>query len=736
MKVFSIAVFISFICFIDLNGQSIPGPGRYFSEGEDIKIYEKIFLKLNRDVIKAGDSLNYSVFTFHTSEKRDFPESKYLNLDLVSRSGDFILNQRLIFQDGVAFGRVTIPEKTPEGEYLLIAHTDVMKGAIDKYFYKGLRVTGEPILPKNEKVILESFPEGDFLVKNLANNLIIKSSHPNGKGLAYSGKVLNSNFEEIGEFQTNEEGFCKLLFKPSDAKKYYLKGNKSDLVEITPVQEEGLNLRLVNLDKLNKISFEIESSPGVLADSLTLSIHNKDFPLVHQRLAFKDHKVSMSIPYEFLANGLHRLVVQTDQNSQVLSRYFFIEGPDENLRIKGIETGSKDSLIIALQSEEDIGYQFGHFTFPNDPGSEQNLDFLSYAKLGALLKEDSYHLKRFFNPSYPERLESLDLFLSTIKSSHIDGLEQVIEPSIFDSLFTYKLLFSDSETGKPLFKERILVFSEALAGYKETLKTDENGLITLADLYFVGEKEFYFEKAFNSHQDFKIELIEKETRKTNSPIPRKILYPILEISEQTSPETKSEKGMDLEYYTDLEAFTIESERIRTEQKYRYRPESMLGLGNRVKVAEEEVRHPNPLKLVESYGVQLIPTSRGYSAKIKGRTPTIFWDGIKLNQASMINNYSAYSVAEFDVYYNGVITFFSKSIEESLNNKFNSILLKGFGNTDPHSGIIVTNFKVERNVANTYFKMKKGFKTINFQGVSEDGTFYRVVLEENNLGVGK
>ena len=186
----------------------------------------------------------------------------------------------------------------------------------------------------------------------------------------------------------------------------------------------------------------------------------------------------------------------------------------------------------------------------------------------------------------------------------------------------------------------------------------------------------------------------------------------------------------------MEVFTVESEKLKTEQKYYNRPKSMIGLGKRIKILEENINHENPLKLVEAYGVQLIPISNGYKAKIKGRSPSIFWNGMRLNPASLINNYSAHSVSEVDVYQNGAISFFSKEIKESFNNQFNTITLKGFDNTLPHEGIIMTRFKIRKDIISSFFKVLKGQFQIHFQGLSNDGNFYWLLYDidsEENKG---
>lgn len=711
-----------------------------FIQSKKAESGEKVFLKLNTEILKTGDSLTYTAFNYHEYERKGSVESKFLSVVLATSSGSPVINQRLKLVDGIAFGKLVITEKIPAGKYVLIAYSDNMAGKDDHYYYKGITVARNEEKNNSDQIVLEAFAEGNQLVKDLNNHLVIKSTLPSGQGLSTSGTLLNSENQKIGEFKTNEEGFCKILFKPESTGKFYLKAENSDRVEIPEVLEGGLSLRLVNFARLDKITFEIESSPDFLMDSLMVFIHDSYYPLVNQLVRLNKNQLSMSVPYEMLGTGLHRLIISQANGKQLLSRYFFIEEQKASMAITGTESTDGDSIIITLNSPEEIGYQFGHFTFPppNIETPKADLEFISFVKLGSKLKGDEFPLEVFFDPASSNGSESLDLFLASLTNSLIDFKnKEEIKSSPIDSLFTYRILLTDSETGEALFKEKIIAFSDAFPEYKETYVTDKNGTITLSNLYFVGEREFYFHKALNTHQKFEIELIQDPIAQSDYKIPDKLIYPPLPLKQDSviaSTKVEIKKEIELSDFTDLEAFTIESERIRTEQKYRYRPKSMLGLGKRVKILEENINHESPLKLVESYGVQLQPIARGYSAKIRGKTPVIYWDGMILNPHTLINNFSAHAVNEVDVHRSGAIYFYSKSIEESYNNKFTSIILKGFANVNPREGIVFTNFRVNQANPLPYFKIKKGPYQINFQGLSVDGNFYWLSYNLNRTTV--
>lgn len=225
-----------------------------FLENRKNRLSEKVFLELDKEVLKTGDSLNYTAFTFDLDEEKEFNPSKFLSVNLVTNTGSLVSHQRLIIEDGIAFGNFTITEKIPPGKYIIIAYSELMEGLIDRYFYKGIIIEGiQNSDSEKNKVILEAFAEGNQLVKNLSNHIIIKSTSKTGEGIPYSGMLVNSKLEEIGTFQTNQEGFCKIPFKPSNNEKYYLSGNNSNQVEIPNIQDSGMVLRLVNQQRLKKI---------------------------------------------------------------------------------------------------------------------------------------------------------------------------------------------------------------------------------------------------------------------------------------------------------------------------------------------------------------------------------------------------------------------------------------------------------------------------------------------------
>ena len=112
-------------------------------------------------------------------------------------------------------------------------------------------------------------PEGGHILVGVKNNVGIKALDDQGKGIAASGRILNSNGEAVAGFKSNPLGIGKFSFTPIEGEKYTaevsLSNGRDFEQEISSVKNIGIAITVDNLRKdqafvtlsLNKSSFEL-----------------------------------------------------------------------------------------------------------------------------------------------------------------------------------------------------------------------------------------------------------------------------------------------------------------------------------------------------------------------------------------------------------------------------------------------------------------------------------------------
>ncbi|TVP53311.1 MAG: hypothetical protein EA341_01205 [Mongoliibacter sp.] len=652
-----------------------------FNNALEPSSFEITYLSLDRSILLEKDVISFHAVTVDNKSKRIVPQSINLNIELLTLDGEIVDSGIFRLVNGITHG--TFPISLTPGRYILMAYTERTHD-LRKAFFKGLSVVDESgnLKPSKPGISLQVFPEGGQLVNDLKNTLVIMANETNGNGLEITGKITDDDGLGIGYFQTDTFGLAKIPFVPRKGISYQLvpESIKTSAFPLPKSQDFGTTLHLLNLYKSEKVIFEVTSTTLTEYDSLIVSVFSEKSLKIFDTHHFPGDKLTVSIPYELLDQGIHQLEVIDLNHNLIAKRKFYVKPKLKPIDLKFTSDSNYIDLGIKEEkSKSDV--PFGVVSLTAQGISNANLGLEKYLFLRSLLKKDIAILNQSQDLHSDEELESLDKVMITLDSTTLDHNyaefqpESIPKPGLF-----YRIKFSDQKSGEPMSNTPISYYSNVLPYFLEEGVTDENGIVLLQGLDFFDSADFIFQKLERKFKEFEIELISENLPNRKDVLPEWIYFPgqkekTTEILTQ-AVKSNLAKNQNVDY--ELEEFTITIDKKDYDDRYKMR--QLFGKGKIKTIDPKQANHSHPLMLTQDLGVTVIPNGTGgYRALVAGRSPTIYWDGVPLKPASLINNYTSKQVEEVEVLRAGAILFYSRPLYEPLEEGKKKLTLQGFQN---------------------------------------------------------
>jgi hypothetical protein len=687
---------------------------------------EKVYLSLERDIFLEEDQILFHGVTVSSFDHRISDLSIGLHVEIFSLEGEVLQSAKFRLENGIAHGLIDF--SLPPGNYILMAYSDVMKD-LSAAFFKGFTVldkTGKFPSKDSESILLEGFPEGGKLIGNIDGFLVIKASDASGRGVSTQGEIFTQNGEKAGYFETNAWGLTKIPFQPKTGESYYLKENQLEgkKFPLPEIQEKGTTCKLANIKSAERIVFEIQSNEFAPDDSLTVFIFNFQSPLVLNQYQLSEGSLTVNVPYGILEKGVHQLQVH-DQAGQILvKRLFFIEEEKKawemgvDLSESGVEVNFPDDLPTTIS--------FGVLRFSYAESDDSMYSLEDFLELRSLFLSDMNVPKGY---DITDRSELLDQTLITIDRSHLD-LPEDKEPSTssYDVGISYAVQFRNQRKNTPLANQQVEYFSEALPDFVGEGETDEEGIVEVQHLNFTDSAVFHFSIPDKKVRGFELELLNQQYGSRKEVLPPWILFPSTKEEDDLSGFLNKQALVKIPGNTtidyELEEFILEVD--KRDYDHRYKVSRMFGNqgGKRKKVDDSLARHPHPLKLTENMGVKLVSTPTGGYRTADGLG--IYWDGMRLTPATLIDNYSAWSVEEVEVFQGGPIMFYSRQNDRVSDYDPSKLTLKGYQSFPayaPHKliGSLVFHPLIKDQHNALHITMDLGsIISVSYEGIDENG----------------
>lgn len=294
---------------------------------------EKVYLHTDRNIYTIGDNLWFSAYSV-IGPKHYYSASKMLQVNLVDKNNDLVLNQNYNLFEGTSKGLLRLPKTLATGTYELRAYTEGMLEQNQDFIFRKQIEVRSPFLDENPavdtttSVDIQFLPEGGSAVVGLTNRVAFRATNPDGTGVLVSGRILDSQGNQVAQFRGNDFGVGFFTLVPEENETYTaeVEGKEYPLPKIL---NEGYSL-FVNNSTPNTIKIRVQASPG-LRDKLFYIIgatrHLKYF---QGRYNFRGRSfIDLEIPKNRFPSGITTITLFDEQIKPWSERAVFINQNDQ-----------------------------------------------------------------------------------------------------------------------------------------------------------------------------------------------------------------------------------------------------------------------------------------------------------------------------------------------------------------------------------------------------------------------
>nr|WP_321227462.1 hypothetical protein [uncultured Psychroserpens sp.] len=392
---------------------------------------ETAYGHLNKSTLIKGESLGFSIYLFDKYTKKSSSQTKNVYCTIQNRSGKVLKKQMLLAENGVASGIIEIDSLFTSGNYVFKAYTNWMRNFEEQNFY----VQHIKVINPDEDLFIEAdddelfdldaqfLPEGGHLLLNAKNTIgvIIKDDY--GFGVPnLKGKVVDSNGEEITNFETNLHGISKFEFTPLSRTVYTVELSDEEQTEITLDIGESKGINMSLLDTNDKIALVFRTNEMTLPE-----MANKAFKLTIgdgsqlnvSDIIFKDNsEIKAFVSHKDLTTGINIITIFDENNKPILERLYF-KYDDIKSIVTGVPTVEKlnDSLMITIPSASINAKQFNNLSVSVLPSKTKSYNhhhnIFSYTFLQPYLKGRIENARYYFTNVDRQKKAELDNLLLT-----------------------------------------------------------------------------------------------------------------------------------------------------------------------------------------------------------------------------------------------------------------------------------------------------------------------------------
>ena len=246
-----------YLHLLDSLSSAINGKGKLSNQ-------EEVVFNTDKPYYIAGDEIWYNSRLVDGFSRQPEEGDRIVYVDLLSPEDSVIAHQTLPCLDGLASGRIALPDYLPDGCYILRGYTDWMRN------YSNTGYNGKTILihsginnPAGEEakaalkdtVIMSFYPEGGTLLNSTYTVLAYHATGGDGEGLLVKGTLNDDRGREIGKIETNAMGIGETGFEPDKDLKYYAHvtsvnmRNKDLQYSLPDVKESGYNMKVIKREQ-------------------------------------------------------------------------------------------------------------------------------------------------------------------------------------------------------------------------------------------------------------------------------------------------------------------------------------------------------------------------------------------------------------------------------------------------------------------------------------------------------
>ena len=393
---------------------------------------EVVHLHLNKTSFLMGEEIWFKAYVLEQNSKKLHPTSSNLYVSLFNENGSLKKQHLVKIKNGIGRGSFKIDSTFVDKNYIIKASTSFMRNFKEDHSYsQKIKIIKDKIdkniTTKNEANFydFQVFPEGGYLVENVASKVGILLKDANNKGIQIENgfiKEKESN-KTIASFTTNIMGLGNAIFLVNQNKKYYVEATLKNGVVLTkniPIaKKQGLVINVKNnINPYLEITLSTNKTtlPTIANKEFRVLIHNTN-KYYNRTIKFpsKEKALTLFVKKSLLTSGVNIITIFDENDTPILERLFF--NYNKELFVKpGIEEIEKvsDSLSFEIKNNSNEAIHLSASLLPSDTRAYQpkNSIYSSFL-LKPYIKGDISNVAYYFKKPSKKGLKELDVLLLT-----------------------------------------------------------------------------------------------------------------------------------------------------------------------------------------------------------------------------------------------------------------------------------------------------------------------------------
>src|SRR5258706_8953652 len=223
-----VLIFLQFVCCkIFSQDESAMQVVKKFESYSRNALQEKLYLHTDKDFYVAGDILWFKIYYTDGASHKPLHLSKVAYVEILNDDSKAELQAKISLEPGQSKGSFYLPVTLNSGNYIIRAYTNWMKNFDPAYFFeKKITVVNtlkNPDIQSHQDsagVTIDFFPEGGNLVNDIQSKIGFRATDSKGKGVDFSGFVVNETGDTVTRFSPFKFGIGNFLFKPLSGHSY------------------------------------------------------------------------------------------------------------------------------------------------------------------------------------------------------------------------------------------------------------------------------------------------------------------------------------------------------------------------------------------------------------------------------------------------------------------------------------------------------------------------------------
>ncbi|RZA03455.1 MAG: hypothetical protein EOP47_02850 [Sphingobacteriaceae bacterium] len=383
---------------------------------------EKLFAHTDKSFYLAGEVLWFKLYNVSEAHNKLVSASKVAYVEVLDKDNNPIMQAKVELNEATGNGSFYIPVSANSGNYKLRAYTNWMKNfSAERYFEKAITIVNslKEITLQNAQPVaanydIQFFPEGGTLINNLNNNVAYRVVGTDGKGVEFSGAIINQRNDTITRFKPYKFGIGTFNLKPGDGNTYtaVLKINGKTITKPLP-QPTALGYAMQLSDDAEQIKIAVKSTINTTG-AIYLVIHNRQTLTGAKTLNLINGEGSFLVDKKSLHEGVSHFTLFNSDKQPVGERLYMVR-PTQKLAIEATADmpiyASRKNVSVAIQTKDNSNPEAADLSM-----AVYRLDSLETSS------PESIHTYIWLTSELKGSIESPEYYLSTNDNEALDNL--------------------------------------------------------------------------------------------------------------------------------------------------------------------------------------------------------------------------------------------------------------------------------------------------------------------------